>query len=980
MVYKGFILSLLAVVASAQVRYNHSEIDWKTIETDHFKIHYYDATEMSARETATVAETIYPSVTSQYQFQPFAKTDIIITDTDDFSNGVTYYYDNKIVIWATPLDFELRGSHRWLQNVITHEFAHIVSIQSALKFGQKIPGAYLQYIQYEKDKRKDVLYGYPNVIVSYPIPGMVIPPWLAEGAAQYMYDGADWDNWDTIRDMLLRDRTLNGQLLTWADMNTFGKTGIGNESVYNTGYALCRYLAVKYGPESISKVFSALRSPIGYSINHAVKSSTGKDGIELYRQFKTVLEKRYSVLTNNIMENQQTGRILVEKGTANLFPRWAPDGKHFAFLSNVNHDRFGETDLYVYDLESKKETLIVRGVHSRPSWNPDGTVLYYSRRAKWPDRTGSKYYDLFEYHVKYKKSYRLTSDARAFAPVFIPDDSSLVYLATTDGSQNIYKIDLKNKSSEVLTQFNDHQMISSLSYDSLNKWVLFDVTLNHFRDIRYLSLVDSTLGSLLTSPEWDERNPIASNNGLIYADDRSGVFNLYLIKEQEQGYITNVLGGAFMPDVSSEGKILYSLYQNGQYKIAIIDSIELIDENVVGYSSVYFQRNQNLKPPVAELDQKPSEPYIDHFPPLFLAPRILVDYGTVKPGFYFYSSEILDRLGLFGGISVNRFKDLDIFFQFEYRRLYPTLFFEMFYQTRNSVEKSSYSVYRIDSNLRFRLLQFRGGLKIPVVGTELSVFSSWNRYRAAIKERVLGQSLETGVGYDYFRGSDIGLLWRLENIEQRIDASINPSRGFRIQLSGTHERNQFIRGLNLSDAGTLVPEYSPNNLDRVAGNVSYYLEIPGTNRMTISLGNQLGWISNSKVDSFFYSYAGGMPGLRGYPYYSLGGTRKWVGDFNFRIPLFREQDYSLGWFTLQQSVIGFIVQAGDAWNPELSSFNLKRSAGVQFKLQGYSFYNYPTSIGVEVHRSFDKITLNTGGTQLTYGKDIRTYLTILFNF
>ena len=41
-----------------------------------------------------------------------------------------YYYDNKIVIWASPLDFELRGSHRWLQNVITHEFAHIISLQN----------------------------------------------------------------------------------------------------------------------------------------------------------------------------------------------------------------------------------------------------------------------------------------------------------------------------------------------------------------------------------------------------------------------------------------------------------------------------------------------------------------------------------------------------------------------------------------------------------------------------------------------------------------------------------------------------------------------------------------------------------------------------------------------------------------------------------------------------------------------------------
>ena len=68
------------------------------------------------------------------------KTHIIFMDTDDYSNGAAYYFDNKIEIWASPLDMELRGSHRWLQNVITHEFTHIVSMQAAMKFGRSVPG------------------------------------------------------------------------------------------------------------------------------------------------------------------------------------------------------------------------------------------------------------------------------------------------------------------------------------------------------------------------------------------------------------------------------------------------------------------------------------------------------------------------------------------------------------------------------------------------------------------------------------------------------------------------------------------------------------------------------------------------------------------------------------------------------------------------------------------------------------------------
>ena len=73
------------------------------------------------------------------------KTNIIFTDVDDISNGAAYFYDNKIIIWTSPLEFELRGSHRWLQNVITHEFAHIVSIQKSKNFENSFPASYFYY-------------------------------------------------------------------------------------------------------------------------------------------------------------------------------------------------------------------------------------------------------------------------------------------------------------------------------------------------------------------------------------------------------------------------------------------------------------------------------------------------------------------------------------------------------------------------------------------------------------------------------------------------------------------------------------------------------------------------------------------------------------------------------------------------------------------------------------------------------------------
>ena len=52
----------------SQVQYNHPELNWQTFETDHFLIHFYDGTEYSAREGASVAEKIYPLVTDLYEY------------------------------------------------------------------------------------------------------------------------------------------------------------------------------------------------------------------------------------------------------------------------------------------------------------------------------------------------------------------------------------------------------------------------------------------------------------------------------------------------------------------------------------------------------------------------------------------------------------------------------------------------------------------------------------------------------------------------------------------------------------------------------------------------------------------------------------------------------------------------------------------------------------------------------------------------
>ena len=976
-----FPIAMLVPIVFAQVEYNHPEFNWHSFETPHFYIHYHDETEMTAREAATVAETIYPKITAFYDFELKEKTHLILIDPDDYSNGAAYYYDNKIMIWASPLDFELRGSHRWLQNVITHEFAHIVSLQKAMKAGTRIPGAYLQIMNYENEKRPDVLYGYPNTLVSYPIPGTTVPPWLAEGVAQYMYENADWDHWDTHRDMILRDRAINGNLLSFTEMNTFGKRGIGNESIYNSGFALSGFIAEKYGPDKLNEIMTELSVPFQFSIDGAIEQVLGVGGEDLYLDFKQTTEAGYHKAIEPIVAKLIEGKQIQKDGTTNVFPKWQPGKNAFAYLSNKENDFFGQTDLFLYDFEKDEDKKIMVGVKSAPAWHPNGSIIYYSKKPKFPNKDGSKFYDLYTFDLMIEKETRLTYDARAFNPVFIASDSALAYLATYDGSQDVFQFDLKTKENTQLTQLENRPLLSHLSYSKFSNALFFDITTHHYRDIGKVDLESGDVSLVLNNPNYDERNLCENSEGkVIYSTDKKGVYNLYMSNSMDmtEGFITNLPGGAFMPDISREGKILYSLYKNGAYTIAILDSVEMMDESFVGYSADEYDILKEHEAPIIAVNRSESTPYVDQFPNMFIMPKVMMDYGTIKPGIYFYSSEIINRLSIFGGVSLNKIKDVDMFFIFEFKRFYPTLFFETFYLTRNTTDQTKYQgIYDIQDNIKFRLVQFRSGLKLPLFGSLLEVSGTRQWYRAFIKQNLPSEGIEAGAAYDYFRGWALSGRWEMDLIKKRFDKSINPSKGFKTYLSFDLEQNNFIEGLNLSESGTLLEEFKPNNLGRLQIGGQFHFEIPVRKRWTVSLAGQGGWITNNEVDSFFHFYLGGLPGLKGYPFYSIQGTKTFMYEGVFRIPLFMEKHYKAKWLILQNSTLGAIFQAGDAWTDD---FSIKKSMGIQWRLNGFSFYNFPTAIEVEYHQPLNQFKRIVNEKEINYGNEGRTYLKILFDF
>ena len=746
--------------------FNHPELEWNSLHSKHFIVHYHDGTKRTAIETMEVAEQIYESITQMYGYEPDSKTQIIIRDTDDFSNGAAYFFDNKMEIWASPLDFDLRGSHRWLQNVITHEFAHIVQLGASLKYGRKIPGFYFQALMYEEEKRKDVIHGYPSTIISYPIPTVSIPPWLAEGTAQYMIHDIDYDYWDTHRDMILRDAVINKHLWNFNEMNSFGKAGIGNELVYNQGFSLVSFIAEKYGENTLRELSEELSKPFQYSANSAIKNVIGISGYELYALWVEKLENKYWDVLEQ--EDPLKNKVILSEGTSNFHATWSPDGNKIAFLSNKNKDYFSQTGLYIYDFSDSSSYKLVDKVVSQPTWINDTTIVY-SKKSK-PNKYGSKFFDLFSINISDDKSEtQLTYGSRLNSPIYNMETNQIAAIALYDGTSNIYIAEFDSVLTfNKVTDFENGIKIYSMDWN--NGSLVFDANDFHGRNIFQLDL-DSGIHQPVIYEPWDTRDPVIYNNEIYYSSDKNGVFNLAL----NGNIITDALGGLFMPDISIDGKVAFSMYDNGQYKIAISDSLNLITSNklnqpskelVVGeidlvYSDTvesldslhmtiedsellfykayikenYDNFNDSFSNYKVKLDKENSQKvnqnqddsysrysekiavdmkaynkynkiseYNQKLSSPTIIPRIMLDYETVKSGLYFYAMDPLERYLLFGGWSINNIMDQDIFLLFELNKYFFSYYSNLYWISRH-LERSDFmpSVTGEDyQNIRFK--------------------------------------------------------------------------------------------------------------------------------------------------------------------------------------------------------------------------------------------------------------------------------------
>ncbi|MEO6695233.1 MAG: biopolymer transporter Tol, partial [Ignavibacteria bacterium] len=855
-----------------------------------------------------------------------------------------------------------------------------------------------------------------------------VPAWYAEGTAQYMRQQLSYEKWDAHRDMILRSYIVDGNLLSWGEMGQFSSiTSLKAESIYNLGYGLTRYIAEKYGEDKLEKISNSLGDFTNFSMDKAVRDVLGIDGKDLYNQWKEFLKKDYDTRLAEVRKNVIDGEIIEREGFANYNPQFSPDGKKISYLSNQDFD-YGATGLFVYDLAKKKSENITSPVSTNYSWSPDGKKILYAKRNSPQTIHHSTTFDIYEYDLKSKDEKRITTNFRAYSPSFSPDGKLICFVVNRDGTLNLKTANANGKDDKALTAFSDGEQIYNPKFSPDGKKIIFDFSHEDSRKLAEIDIDSRKMNFIIDENNSDYRNPVYSKDGkkIFYSSNETGIFNIYSFEPETKlkKQITNVLGGAFMPSIDNYGNLVYSTYTSKGYKISLLRSFNEKDPLTIGSyikpdaliakytvndstgagGEFDWLKLKNFSDKGVEKVEK--RPYKSLFTSLSFVPVVRFDtykrkdkfnfFESIKPGVYFFSNEVLNRFSIFGGASVNIKGERDIFLQFLYDNGFP--FFKDFFTKKLSfnprLSLDGYNVTRksdgdlvagadtVNVGITYDLLSFDFGMAFNIINFnhEMKAGYSYSNYAYNIDAFALpsGVSIRSS-RENYFKAHDLSLQYKYDYTLPNRNSDINPI-GRKLEVKYDYEISDINPSIVVNDDGTIRTDFEKRKLHKLQGTFSEAIGL-FKNSHSIALKLTGGTIFGPPVEDFYNFYATGLPGMKGYPFYSLGGGRMVVANLTYRIPLLTKIDTRISPLYLDKLYLSIYGDVGNAWdgdNTKLKDF--KRDIGAQLRLQAFSYYVFPTSIFFDAAYGFDKFTRVFQDKPVTYGKEWNFYFGVLFGF
>ena len=626
-------------------------LHFRTLATEHFRVHYHQGEDALARRVAAAAERAHALLVPALAAAPRGGTEIVLSDDSDEANGsATPLPYNTIRLFAVPPAplSELNDERDWVEALVTHEYVHVLHL----------------------DTVEGVPRDFNAVFGKVWTPSGFAPPLLVEGLAVLHEGDAECGvdggrNENALFDMYARAVALEGPFPRLDEVVAQPLLWPRGSLAYLLGGRFWAFLRDRSGDEAVAAFVRDQGSRLWpYRFDDLLEQHFGADFPELWRAFGESLRARAIAELEEVRRAPVTAAApLTRRGSTVLHPRWLPGGRGLVYFDAGAEERPG---LRRVSREGRDEGRVadVEG---------NGTLAVRSDREAvvaatdvW--REFATYDDLRLVDLATGRWRGLTDGERATDPDIGPDGETVVYAAHLPGGEMaLRRLHLGGGPIETVFHAPGVQVASPrVSPDG--RRIAFEIQVNGRRDV---ALWEDGRVAFVTDDDAIDLGPSWSPDGktLFFSSERSGVYNLYAFDvggpdatatptatptataTSERAHVpgrlwqvTNLELGAFEPQVSPDGSALaFVSYSRRGYDLAAIPLDRSAWREPAPPRSRPLRGPDAPSPPAAPA--LPDRPYraLDTAWPTFWLPTIGIDGGGATLGLLTGGSDVLLR-------------------------------------------------------------------------------------------------------------------------------------------------------------------------------------------------------------------------------------------------------------------------------------------------------------------------------------------------